>query len=99
MGIYIGPSNYYGTSDSGISGSHGATGVSGQSGTCGNARFSTSSSIYSGLTYATWNETYTKELPILEDFEIIEIKKERKFFMSDFMSNTGRLKRMAGINM
>lgn len=87
MSNYLGPLGYYGTSCyvvPGVSGSQGATGVSGASGTCGNSGFSTSSTYsdpyQAGSTRATWMEDYTqshtKELPLLKDFEIIEIKKE-----------------------
>ena len=70
MGSY---NYYYGTSGngvSGVSGSQDATGCAGATGTCGTS----SSSLVSGLT--TFEKTYTKNLPLLEDFEIIEIKKE-----------------------
>jgi hypothetical protein len=71
MEIYPGPiSGYYG----GTTGYAGVSGICGSSGICG---YSSSSTMSSGLTYATLNST--NELPILlEDFKIIELKKTKR---------------------
>jgi len=68
---------------SGLSGVSGISGTSGPSGSSGNSGFSSGSSSIAGGTFnsGTWINEYAKEhvdqpkeLPILEDFEVIEDK-------------------------